>query len=217
VTTDLTINQPTSGTQTFVECAGFSVTVGTSTYTTTGVYTDVLTNAAGCDSTVTTDLTISTTIDNTVDNTSMPMLTANQSGATYQWLDCDNGNAPIVDATNQTYTATENGNYAVEVTIGSCTETSVCENVSNVNLNELEHNSISVYPNPTNGILNINFENITGSVNYTLTTIEGRLIKQQQNLSVNTISIDISNESKGIYLLKVDNNTSTHVYKIVKQ
>ena len=49
---------PTSSSQTFVECAGFSITVGTNTYNTTGVYTDVLVNAAGCDSIVTTDLTI---------------------------------------------------------------------------------------------------------------------------------------------------------------
>jgi hypothetical protein len=49
---------PSTSTQTFEECLGFSVTVGTNTYTTTGVYTDILTTAAGCDSTVTTNLTI---------------------------------------------------------------------------------------------------------------------------------------------------------------
>lgn len=49
---------PTTFSQTFSECQGFSVVVGTNTYNATGVYTDVLTTAAGCDSTVTTDLTI---------------------------------------------------------------------------------------------------------------------------------------------------------------
>jgi len=58
VTTDLTVKPAITGSQTLVECAGFSITVGTSTYTTTGIYTDVLTAADGCDSTVTTDLTV---------------------------------------------------------------------------------------------------------------------------------------------------------------
>ncbi|MBI2280523.1 MAG: hypothetical protein HYU68_07515, partial [Bacteroidetes bacterium] len=54
----ITVLEPTTGSQTFVECAGFSVTVGTNTYNTTGVFTDVLVGSNGCDSTVTTDLTI---------------------------------------------------------------------------------------------------------------------------------------------------------------
>ena len=39
-------------------CAGSSITVGTNTYTATGVYVDVLTASNGCDSTVTTNLTV---------------------------------------------------------------------------------------------------------------------------------------------------------------
>ena len=39
-------------------CEGDSYTVGTSTYTATGIYTDVLTSASGCDSTVTLTLTV---------------------------------------------------------------------------------------------------------------------------------------------------------------
>jgi M6 family metalloprotease-like protein len=69
------------------------------------------------------------TIDLTITNTS-PTLTSNQSGATYQWLDCDNGNAIIPSATNQVYSATLNGNYAVEITVGSCIDTSACENIN---------------------------------------------------------------------------------------
>jgi len=50
------------------------------------------------------------------DNTLM----ANQSGATYQWLDCNNNFAEIAGATNQTFTATQNGSYAVEITLNNC-------------------------------------------------------------------------------------------------
>ncbi|PJB15431.1 MAG: hypothetical protein CO118_03535, partial [Flavobacteriales bacterium CG_4_9_14_3_um_filter_32_8] len=50
-TITVTVNNSTTGSQTFVECAGFSVTVGTNTYNATGIYTDVLTGSNGCDST----------------------------------------------------------------------------------------------------------------------------------------------------------------------
>jgi hypothetical protein len=49
---------PTTFSQSFTGCSPFSVTVGSNTYTASGVYTDHFTNARGCDSTVTTTLTV---------------------------------------------------------------------------------------------------------------------------------------------------------------
>ena len=58
VTTNLTINQPVSFSQSFNECQGFSVTVGSNTYNSTGIFNDTLITMGGCDSVVTTNLTI---------------------------------------------------------------------------------------------------------------------------------------------------------------
>lgn len=58
VISDLTFNLPSAANQTLVLCSGDSAVVGSNVYNTTGVYTDILTSAVGCDSTVTTDLTI---------------------------------------------------------------------------------------------------------------------------------------------------------------
>jgi hypothetical protein len=59
-TTQLTVTEPAVLTTqlTTTVCAGESVTVGTSTYNTTGVYTNVLQSVDGCDSTVVLDLTV---------------------------------------------------------------------------------------------------------------------------------------------------------------
>jgi hypothetical protein len=62
VTTNLTVSPAITGSQTLTVCAGGSVTVGTTTHNTTGVFTDVLLAANGCDSTVTTNLTVSPAI-----------------------------------------------------------------------------------------------------------------------------------------------------------
>jgi len=216
VTTDLTIKQPTTGSQTFVECAGFSVTVGTNTYNATGIYTDVFTGSNGCDSTVTTDLTVEPAINVTVDNTLTPTLSANQTGATYQWLDCNNGNAVIPSETGQTFTATVNGNYAVEITVGSCVDTSACENITGVGINETANHVVSIYPNPTNGMVNINFGGNNSTVNYSISSIEGKVVETGKT-STNNITVDLSTESKGVYFIRINTESTSSVYKLVRQ
>ena len=57
-TLNLTITQPTSGSETVTECNSFTWGANNQTYTATGQYSAVLTNAVGCDSTATLILTI---------------------------------------------------------------------------------------------------------------------------------------------------------------
>ena len=58
VTIHLTVNAPITGSQTVKLCAGQDLIVGSHIYNSSGTYTDVLTAASGCDSTVTTHLTV---------------------------------------------------------------------------------------------------------------------------------------------------------------
>lgn len=57
-TTNLTVAPAITGSQSFTICSGTSITVGTSTYSASGVYNDILTAADGCDSILTTTLTV---------------------------------------------------------------------------------------------------------------------------------------------------------------
>ncbi|MFB0924669.1 MAG: HYR domain-containing protein, partial [Vicingaceae bacterium] len=173
--------------------------------------TDASGNTASCSFNV--DVT---GVDNST-NTSGFTITSNQTAATYNWIDCSTGNSLIPSETNASYTAAANGDYAVVVTVGSCTDTSACVNVTTVGINDIENASVSIYPNPTKELITVDFGNLQGAVNYTLTSIEGRIIEQQQNVTENSIRIDLSNESKGIYLLKIDNNSSASVYRIIRQ
>ncbi len=84
-------------------------------------------------------------------------LTADATGATYQWLNCDYGNAIIPSETNQTFTATANGNYAVIITKNGCIDTSNCYHIMSTNYN-LEQKDITnqIFPNPSSGVIIIN-------------------------------------------------------------
>ena len=84
-------------------------------------------------------------IDNDV-NQIGSQLTAVENGVSYQWLDCDNNYAVINGETNQTYTPTTTGYFAVELTpIGGCggvqVDTSTCNLVDFTGIGELNNTS----------------------------------------------------------------------------
>ncbi|MCB9335507.1 MAG: lamin tail domain-containing protein [Flavobacteriales bacterium] len=185
-------------------------TVVSSTTTITISATDGSTNISTCTFDV-----VFPAIDNTIDNSLMPTLTANQTGATYRWLDCDNGNAVIPSETGQSFTATMNGNYAVEITLGNCVDTSACENITGVGVREMSTNVVSIYPNPTSGMFTVDLGGNT-IVNYTLVTLEGRIVEQGKTAE-NKIILDLSGESKGVYFLQLKDDTSSQVFKVLKQ
>jgi len=81
ITTNLTINQSVLTSQTLNECAGFSIMVGSNTYSTSGTYMDTLVAASSCDSIITTNLTVAAAIDANVALTGTTLM-ADQNGAT---------------------------------------------------------------------------------------------------------------------------------------
>lgn len=145
-TLDLTILNSTSGTDVQTACDSFMWIDG-STYTSgNNTATHTLINAAGCDSIVTLNLTIDTVNPSVTQAGSA--LSANQSGASYQWLNCP-AMTPITGAINQSYTAAVNGDYAAAVTNNGCADTSVCITVTGVGIpeNNVGH-GLLIFPNP---------------------------------------------------------------------
>ena len=134
-------------------CPGTTYTFGSQTITSPGTYFEAFATTSGCDSVV--ELILTAPVINTVVGQVGVTLNSQQAGAGYQWIDCLNGNAAIPGATNQTYVATANGQYAVVVTLGGCSDTSVCVNVINVGINDVQSGSISVSPNPFSESLTI--------------------------------------------------------------
>ena len=76
---------------------------------------------------------------------------------------------------------------------------------------------LKVYPNPTTTILNLQISDATSrSLTYTLYTINGKLIEQQQ-INSNTTTITTSGLANGTYLLQVkDKSTLIKSFKIIK-
>ena len=128
ITLDLTVTPFSTSTLIETACSFYEAPDG-EVYTSSGSYTATIDNAAGCDSVIYIDLTIDPLPSNEVTQNGTALI-ASQTSATYQWLDCDNGNTPIEGGVNQTYFPSTTGNYAVVVTVNGCSITSECILVS---------------------------------------------------------------------------------------
>lgn len=214
VITDLTILPANVYTQTFTKCAGESITVGSSIHQTTGIYTDVLTSFQGCDSTVTTDLIITNAIDVSVNITSgthIPVLTANQAGANYQWINCNTANAAILNATNQSYEAPESGSYALVITENNCSDTSFCYEVLTTITNTVIPSGIvenyagsdlNIYPNPFNLYTTIEFSEEQINTIITVRDLLGTEIKSML-FSGKQMILEKAEMKAGVYFLQI--------------
>jgi hypothetical protein len=73
--------------------------------------------------------------------------------------------------------------------------------VANVGLQVI--NSLKVYPNPSTGIFNIDFNCIQNSKTVSIFTISGKLIKELKT-NEDELLINLEGYKKGLYLLKID-------------
>jgi len=199
----------TYGTDVVTACNSYTWING-STYTTsnnTATYTIFGGAANGCDSLVTLDLTINMLDVSVIENGFT--LTANQSGAAYQWIDCNNNN-PIPGETNQNFTATASGSYAVIIDNGTCADTSDCYTITVLGIEDF-NNSVAIYPNPVNDNITINGEAIKS---IKVTDFKGRTVRRLLT-SGNQITIDLSGNAKGVYFVNVETKKGILIKKIV--
>ena len=109
---------------------------------------------------------------------------------------------------NTTYTAAEWEQFSVGTYDGIGVYNSATASV-----NTSDFNTFKMYPNPTNG--NNVYFSTTKDVEVNIYNVLGKLIKTDKVNTTNN-SIDISNLSKGIYLLKINSENQFITKKLIK-
>ena len=214
VTLNLTVTNSTSGTDVITACDSITWIDGNTYTSNNSTATHTLTNSAGCDSMVLLNLTIDT-VDVSVTAVG-PIITAKATGASYQWLDCNNNYAIIAGDTAQSFTASANGDYAVEVTDNGCTDTSVCINITNVAIEENTlFNGVSIFPNPNQGLVIIYLGNLK-EVSIKVFSASGQLIYQVENINTQIHQFEFK-EAPGVYFVEVSSNGEKQQYKLIKE
>lgn len=140
-------------------------------------------------------------------------LTASPGMDQYQWFDC-NSSLAIPGETSQDFTPTYNGEFAVEVTSGSCIAMSDCSLIDDLSTDENSLDLFNIYPNPSSGKFTISSDKNFSQITITNLTGEEIIV---ENVVKNSHIIDLSKEAKGIYLCKIYSTQGIFTKKLVKQ
>lgn len=204
---------PTSSVVDVDTCAPYTSPSGKYVWAESNTYKDTVLNGQGCDSVITVNLTV-TPIDTSVTHTDNT-LSANYSSASYQWLDCDNALSAITDETNQSFTASANGNYAVEISYNGCTDTSKCYAVTGISLSKkIVSRGIDfrIYPNPATEWFSIQTENKAEIVSVKIFDITGRTVGYRKKVQNGTVEYHL-NQNRGVYFVRA--HTADNVSKML--
>lgn len=134
-------------------------------------------------------------------------LTSDQPAATYAWMDCNTFST--VGVTTQSFTPAADGNYAVIVTQGGCTDTSTCYAISGVGIETFSTDLFTLYPNPAQSEITIQTNDQFQGVDIYNST--GELIQRQVS---STFSVrELPN---GIYFVKIYTDRGTSRARFIK-
>jgi len=143
-------------------------------------------------------------------------LIAVQSGAIYQWLDCNNNFATIPGASAQTYIPPTSGSYAVEITKNFCSDTSACIPLTIVSINDITASQISLNPNPANEFCRIDFYSTEKHAEIEIVDVWGKLIFKNIFYNTDFAIINLLDLKKGIYLIRIQSNNFIGTAKLIK-
>lgn len=198
-------------------CTGDSLAVGGSFYSEPGVYTDSLSNVFGCDSVVVTLLSHQAVALDTGVEVADGSITANEPDASYQWLDCGAGLAPIPGATDRVFEPGMGGSYAVVIRSSTCTavaDTSACvELLGPTGVGGLPHGThLRMHPNPTTGKVRITSAGDIQRIE--VRDARGSLLATRPARG-RDVAVDLAGRPGGVYFLHVIHATEVRVERVV--
>ena len=148
-------------------------------------------------------------------------LTANAGGLSYQWVDCNNNHTAIAGETNQSFSPTADGSYAVIITDNACADTSICYNVTGITTSlpdaEQESGQPVIYPNPTgNQLLTLDLGYTEPKTDVTVISVSGKQLSSETYHNVQLIQIDLNRFESDLYFLKAITTEKTYIFRVIR-
>ena len=202
VTLNLTITNSTSNTTTATACGAYTWPVDGTTYTASGTYTNVSTNAAGCDHTETLELTINSVIASISQSGDSLFAVTTPIGLTANWYNIQTEDATtriwLMEEGVTTFMPRFDCSYFIVVSNNGCIDTS---EVYSYGANAARIGSFITSPNPTTGFVNVKFDNPKSQfVMFELISNNGSKLNEFITVE-NNLNIDLSNYPSGSYYL----------------
>lgn len=121
--------------------------------------------------------------------------------------------APIAGETNATYAVTTSGSYTT--TVGALTsDTIMVTAVDCSDLNENQIAGLSVYPNPTSGVLTVSAADFNGFNAITVKDQVGRNVVNTTKITSNVMTFDLNKLANGTYFVALTGNGAAQIIKV---
>jgi PKD repeat protein len=149
--------------------------------------------------------------------------TNQSSGAvTYSWNFGDS--SPTSSLQNPSHVYTQNGVYTVTLTVtGPCGTSTYTQTITITQVGIVDAdlaNTLSIYPNPNNGVFTVSFEFANAKdVRVDLTDVTGRIIISEERYGVTSYRNEVGSTdlSNGVYFVRITTVDGSAVQKIVVQ
>jgi hypothetical protein len=88
-----------------------------------------------------------------------------------------------------------------------------------LDVEEMFFGAMSIMPNPSNGVFNINNIGSTEVFNYEVTDLDGRVIftKDAAINGTETTVVDLTDKVTGMYMIRVYNDNAEKIFRVIKQ
>lgn len=207
----LTLNYKTSSSLNLAACDRYFF--NQTELTKSGTYLDTIMNANGCDSLITLNLTINTVNEGVIQSANI--LTAIESNALYQWIDCKNGSTSIPNENKQSFIAKFNGKYAVIVSKSNCIDTSECYTVTGLGMNKNWRNGLQIFPNPNNGQFFIKNLELNAVTQIVITNPLGQIVYNESTTKENHF-VSFNSDTGLFFLTLIESENRKTIMKFLK-
>ncbi|MES2837618.1 MAG: choice-of-anchor tandem repeat GloVer-containing protein [Bacteroidota bacterium] len=85
-----------------------------------------------------------------------------------------------------------------------------------VESNTINKNSISIYPNPNNGLFTISATSSLIGADIKITTVTGQIISENHIENASIININLSKEANGFYFVEINQDGKSQRFKLIK-
>ena len=124
------------------------------------------------------------------------------SGNTLILLETGTGNATITLTANDGNGGTVNDVFDVFV-----------DEVNSIN--ELSQDGINIYPNPSTGLVHISMENYKKHIDISVYNALGKLVIEKTDVNSEGLTVDLSNNERGVYFIKIATDYNSFVKRVV--
>ena len=190
-------------------CRGDRYHINNQYFDTAGIYNVTLTSVFGCDSPITLHLAVTDVSYSITHQGSALVYTGNGS---VRWKEC--GTGIIWQDTTNIFDPGVVSSFAAVITENNCTVTSPCYATGYNGIQNVNRNSVHLYPNPASDFVTVQIdENLIGS-SVTITDITGRKILIT-NIEHRTSNIETSNFASGVYFVTIASEAGSITLKLV--